>query len=92
MDAAKTVTVEVSNLENDKESDEVLETLKTMYDKDAKYKRTNVRFDGKKLTVDMAPVTDVEAFSRRINFGTVTQVSGRTVKVAYLKSGATIRI
>jgi len=92
MDPAKTVTVEVSGLASNTESDEVTEILKTMYDKDARYKRTKSRFDGNQLTVEMEPVSDINAFSRRINFGSVTEVSGRTVKITYVRSGSTLRI
>jgi hypothetical protein len=56
-----------------------------MYDKDAGAKRSQSRYDDRLLSVKMYPVTDVEAFSRRINFGTVTDVSDRTVKVQYAK-------
>lgn len=79
----KTVLIEVTNLE-EADRTEVTEILKTMYDEDAGAKRSEARYDGHVLTVKMYPVSDIEAFSRRINFGTVTEVSGRTVKVRYV--------
>ena len=76
----KTVLIEVTDLIKKAERDEVLEILKTMYDKDAGAKRSESRYSEGLLTVKMYPVSDVEAFSRRINFGTVTEVSGDAVE------------
>lgn len=81
----KTVLVEVTGLIAEADRDEVLEILKTMYDKGAGAKRSQSRYAEGLLTVKLYPVSDVEAFSRRINFGTVTDVSGRTVRVQYVR-------
>ena len=92
IDPGKSVTVIVTDLENKTEQEEVIKILETMYDKDARSKRYKSVFDAGRLTVQMQPVTDVDAFSRRINFGTVTEVSGRTIKVTYVRSRSTLQI
>lgn len=92
MDPDESVTVEVSNLPSDRASDEVLEALKTLHDANARYKRTKSTFNDGTLTVTLAPVSDVDAFARRIEFGKVTEVSGRTVKVSYARSSGIIQI
>lgn len=40
---------------------------------------------GDKMTVELSPVEDIDAFSRKINFGEVIEVDGRTVKVKFVK-------
>lgn len=81
----KTVVIEVTGLIEEAERDEVLEILKTMYDKDAGAKRSESRYSDGLLSVKMYPVSDAEAFSRRINFGTVTDVTNRTVRIQYVR-------
>jgi hypothetical protein len=89
-DPKKSVTVVIAGIENSTEQKEILAILATMYDKDRGYKRFKSQFQDKLFTVEMEPVTDVEAFSHRINFGTVTEVTGRVIKVTYGKSRATL--
>lgn len=84
-DPDKTAIIEVSGLVEQADRTEVLEILATMYDNDAAWKQSRSLYNGSLLTVKMSPVRDVEAFSKRINFGTVTEVAGRTVKVRYIK-------
>jgi hypothetical protein len=84
-DPDETVLIEVTGVIEEADRAEVLEVLETMYDKDAGAKRLQSRYNDRLLSVKMYPVSDVEAFSRRINFGTVTDVSGRTVKVQYAR-------
>jgi hypothetical protein len=91
-DPNRSVTVVIAGLASDAEQHEVIEILETMYDKNGGYKRYKARFDNKLLTIQMAPVADVDAFSRRINFGTVTEVTGRTIKVTYVKSPTMLHI
>ncbi len=81
----KTVQIEVAGLREDADRKEVLEILKTMYDEDVGAKLTRSRYSDGLLSVKMYPVSDVEAFSRRINFGTVTNVSDRTIKIRYVR-------
>jgi hypothetical protein len=88
-DPNKSITIVVVGIENNTEQKETIEILETMYDKDRGYKRLKSQFRDRLLRVEMEPVTDVAAFSRRINFGMVTEVSGRTIKVTYGKSHAT---
>jgi hypothetical protein len=86
-DSAKTVEVEISGVDGNPAREEILEVLSTMYDKDAGSKRMHSSSSHDVLKVKMSPVSDVQAFSRRINFGTVEQVADRTVKVRYVPRG-----
>ena len=81
-DPAKTVTVEISGI-SDEARDAVQETLKGMTDVSGHTMTT--RWDGQSMTVNLSPVADVEAFSKKVNFGKVTAVEGRTVKVDYVE-------
>lgn len=82
-DPAKTVTVEITGLESQDDGDEIRETLKGMTDGSSHLMTSSS--SGEKMTVKLSPVGDVQAFSRKINFGEVTQVDGRTVKVKFVK-------
>ena len=81
-DPATTVTVEIKGINAEQDRDQVGETLKGMTDGSSHYMTSN--FTGDTLTVKLSPVTDVQSFSRKINFGEVTSVEGRTVKVTYV--------
>jgi hypothetical protein len=87
-DPDKNVTVVVVGIESAADQKEVIEILERMYDKERRYKRFKSQFRDNQLTVEMEPVTNVETFARRIDFGTVTEVTGRTIKVTYAKSHA----
>ena len=39
---------------------------------------------GDTMTVSISPVTNVDAYAEKIDFGTVTNVEGRTIKVDYV--------
>ena len=82
-DPAKTVTVEITGVNDDVDGDEIRETLKGMAEGSSHMMTSSS--SGDKLTVKLSPVGDVEAFSQKINFGKVTEVDGRTIKVDFVK-------
>lgn len=82
-DPAKTVTIEITGISNDADRDKIDETLKGMTDGSGHMLTST--WTGDKTTINLSPVTDVEAFSRKINFGKVTEVDGRTVKVEFVE-------
>jgi hypothetical protein len=75
--------VEITGVDNEDDRDEIQETLKGMTDGSSHLMTSSS--SGKKMTVRLSPVKDVQAFSRKINFGEVTQVDGRTVRVEFVK-------
>ena len=82
-DPAKTVTVEITGVNDSKDRDDIQETLKGMTEGSSHMMTTSS--SGDKMTVKLSPVGDVEAFSQKINFGKVTEVDGRTVKVEFVE-------
>jgi hypothetical protein len=87
-DPNKNINIVIVGIESAAEQKEVIEILEAMYDKERRDKRFKSQFRDNQLTVEMEPVTNVETFARRIDFGTVTEVTGRTIKVTYAKSHA----
>lgn len=81
-DPAETVTVEISGIDSKRDRESVQETLQGMTDGSSHFITSTS--SGGEMTVKLSPVRDVEAFSRKINFGEVTEVEGRTVKVEYV--------
>ena len=81
-DPNKTVTVEVIGIPTESDRKLVLETLKSMTDGSSRYITSTA--SGDTMTVTIWPVSDVTAFSQRINFGKVTNVRGRVVKIDFL--------
>lgn len=82
-DPAKTVTVEISGIDDATDREAVQETLKGMTDGSSHIMTTSS--SGDQMTIKLSPVTDVKAFSQKINFGKVTEVEDRTVKVDFVK-------
>jgi hypothetical protein len=76
-----TITVEVSGAINDGTRDEILRKLKDMLETPRSGEVFGHKQRGTNLTVELSPVSDVQAFSKRIDFGKVTEVKDRTVKV-----------
>lgn len=76
------VTVEIAGVGLDTDRRRVVETLKSMTEGPGQY-LTSVA-SGDSMTVRLSPVDDVDGFSRRIPFGKVTKIDGRTVKVDFL--------
>ncbi len=82
-DSAKTVTVVITGISTAADREEVGETLQGMTDGSSHLMTSSS--SGSTMTIKLSPVTDVEAFSRKINFGDVTEVKDRTVKVTFVK-------
>lgn len=76
----ETVTLEISGVADVAQREEIEEQLKTLTDGSGHSMSTTATGDS--MTVELAPVSDVEAFAGKIDFGEVTSVDGRTVKVA----------
>ena len=82
-DPAETVTVEITGVNDEEVRDEIRETLQGMAEGSSHVMTSSS--SGDKMTVKISPVGDVEAFSRKINFGEVTEVDGRTIKVQFVE-------
>lgn len=82
-DPEQTVLIEISPITGQAERDEVREILTGMTDGSGHTMTT--RTEGDLMIIQLSPVRDVQAFARRINFGHVTQIEGRTVRIEYVK-------
>jgi uncharacterized lipoprotein YajG len=76
----QTVTIEITGTMDDAEQDQITEKLKTMTDGSGH--SMSSFSSGNSMTIELAPVSDVQAFADKIDFGEVTAVEGRTVKVS----------
>jgi hypothetical protein len=76
-----TVTVEVIGVINDSTRDEILDKLRGMLHAPRSGEIFEASQVGTKLTVKLSPISDAESFSRKIDFGKVTEIKDRTVKV-----------
>ncbi|TWU05898.1 hypothetical protein [Stieleria varia] len=82
-DPATTVTIKVSGVDNESDRDALTESLKDYVDGNS-HSMSSTSMNGS-MTIKLSPVTDVKAFSEKIDFGKVTAVDGRTVTVEYGK-------
>ena len=84
-DPATTVKIEISNISSESDRENVQEKLGEMTDGNGHFMTTtsDSTSDSNSLTVNLSPVSDVKAFSEKIDFGEVTGVEGRTVKVKF---------
>ena len=80
-DPGVTVTLEITGISDQDDRKDLLETLKGMTDGSSHSMTSN--WSGDRMTIKLSPVSDVDAFVKKIGFGTVTDVSGRTVKVDF---------
>ena len=85
-DPEQTVHIEISSITEQAERDEVHEILKGMTEGSGHVITT--KRDRDTLLIKLSPVRDVQAFARRINFGQVTEIEGRTVRIEYIKPGS----
>lgn len=78
----QTVTIEISGVADASAKEQIQEKLKTMTDSSGHSMSTSS--SGDSMTVKLAPVSDVAAFAKKIDFGKVTDtdVTGRVVKVS----------
>lgn len=81
-DPAETVTLEITKLTNDADRDQIQKVLKGMTDGSSHVMTSS--WSGDSMTVRLSPVSDVKAFARKINFGEVTAVDGRTITVEFV--------
>ena len=79
-DPATTVTLTITGISDEEAREEIKESLVDMTDGSFGH-RISMRASGATMTIKLSPVHDVESFSKKINFGKVTAVEGRTVKV-----------
>ena len=87
-DPSKMVTIEINGIPDGKESERVLERIdeaqkQTKKWTDGSSNVMNWNGTGQQMTVEMAPVSDVDAFVKQLDFGRVTAVDGRKIKIAY---------
>ena len=83
-DPKLTVTVEITGISDKADYERVKESLKGMVDKSI-YHPTQSTWSGNTMTVQLYPVSNVQALSKRIDFGKVTEIQGQTVKVEFAK-------
>lgn len=85
MDPAVTVHLEIKGITDEADREDVQKTLEGMTDGSGHMYSSS--YAGDTMSVDLSPVSDVEAFSKKINFGTVTEVDAatRTVKVDFVE-------
>jgi hypothetical protein len=87
-DPSKMVTIEISGIPDGKESERVLERIDEAQKQSKKWTDgssnvMNWNGTGQQMTVEMAPVSDVDAFVKKLDFGRVTAVEGRKIKVVF---------
>jgi hypothetical protein len=75
----ETVTIEISGVASEQAYQDINERLKKMTDSSSH--KIISRRAGLNMSVELAPVADPEAFAKKIDFGKVTAVEGRTIKV-----------
>lgn len=81
-DPATSVTIVVSGIDSDESRQAVKSTLEDMTDGSGHMMSTKVI--GSTMTTTLSPVTDVDSFVKKINFGTVKHVDGRNIEVDYV--------
>lgn len=76
----QTVTLKIRGDLTEAKRDKIAETLKGMTD-DSSHSYSGT-WTGTTMSVSLAPVADVDAFAKKIEFGEVTSIEGRTIHVA----------
>lgn len=82
-DPKLTVTVIVTGIPSREESERIEKSLKDLLK--GPVRRTSSTWTGDTLTIDLSPVPSAQELSRKINFGTVTETQGNTIKIAFAK-------
>jgi hypothetical protein len=80
-DPAKMVTIEVTGVTTEADRERIKESVKKWVDGSSNMMTT--MHTGGSLSIDLSPVTDVDAFVKKINFGEVTKVDGRKISVTF---------
>ena len=81
---ATTVTLEITGSLDEDDREDLQEKLKEMTDGNSHSMSTFS--SGDKMTINLSPVSDVEAFVQKLDFGEVTEVDGRTIKISLQSS------
>lgn len=82
-DPATTVKIEIVGVDDDADRESIKEDLTELVD-GSSHSMTSFS-SGDNMTVSLSPVTDPDTFSKKIEFGTVTSVDDRTIKVEISK-------
>ena len=82
-DPKLTVTVIVTGIPSREESERIEKSLKDLVK--GSIRRTSSTWTGDTLTIDLSPVPSAQELSRQINFGTVIETQGNTIKIAFAK-------
>jgi hypothetical protein len=82
-DPATMVTIEITGVPAEADRERIKESVKKWTDGSSHMMTT--MHSGDKLSIDLSPVTDVDAFSKKIDFGDVTKVDGRKITVTFKK-------
>ncbi len=82
-DPEKTVTVKISGASEDSDRDRVEENLANITQ--GMMRTMTSSYSGGQMTVQVSPVTDVKEFVQGIDFGKVTEVKDRTIKVQFIQ-------
>lgn len=75
----QSVTLEISGLQGQKQRESVREQLAEMTDGAGHSLRSSS--SGDEMTITVSPVSDVDVFIEKIDFGVVTEVDGRQITV-----------
>jgi hypothetical protein len=87
-DPAKAVSIEVSGIASPTDQERAKQGIDRAQKQSKKWSdgSSNVMTwseAGQQMKVEVTPVSDIDAFVKKIDFGEVTGVEGRTIKVAY---------
>lgn len=84
-DPARTVTLEIEGSPSETDKDLIEEKVKSLIDEGSYVTKISSFETNSKWTVNVSPVSDVETFASQIDFGEVTDINGRTIKIIYSK-------
>ena len=82
-DPAETVTVKITGISEGSDRERVKENLEDCI-QGVMHMMTSTA-SGSEMTVQVSPVTDVKKFVQGIEFGKVTEVQDRTIKVQFIQ-------
>ena len=80
-DPATMVTIQVTGATTDADRERIKDGVKKWVDGSSHMMTTS--HSGGTLSIDLSPVTDVDAFVKKIDFGEVTKVDGRKINVTF---------
>lgn len=81
-DPATTVNIVISGIEGEDARQEVKSTLEDMTDGSGYMMSTSIK--GSTMSITLSPVSDVDSFVKKINFGKVKNVEGRDIEIDYV--------